>query len=175
VSIFLLAACPVRELCRINVCDVPEMYEVLRTAYKGNAYQSPLSAPRLFDTRHLSDTHGINVLRDGHYVSRTSDFILYSVEAEHINRVVAQYGPCELLSYVDVVRSQMVTSYQGRGHCRWSDVSQGTRASSIRATSPRRCAYRFLPFVAWPDCVTQGPATGAYAYYTPRRTFLYLP
>jgi len=38
------------------------------------------------------DTPGINVLRDGHYVSRTSDFIVYSVEAEYINKVVAQYG-----------------------------------------------------------------------------------
>jgi len=58
---------------KINVCDIPEMYETLRTAYK--------------------DTPGISVLRDGHYVSRTSDFILYSVEAEYINKVVALYGP----------------------------------------------------------------------------------
>jgi prephenate dehydrogenase (NADP+) len=43
----------------------------------------------------LLDTPGINVLRDGHYVSRTSDFIIYSVEAEYIHDVVAQYGPCE--------------------------------------------------------------------------------
>jgi len=69
---------------KINVSDVPEMYESLRDAYK--------------------DTPGINVLRDGHYVSRTSDFIVYSVEAEYINKVVAQYGPCELVSYVGVVR-----------------------------------------------------------------------
>lgn len=174
-SIFPFAACLVRELCRINVCDIPEMYEVLRTAYKGNTYQSPLSALYGFDTRRLSDTHGINVLRDGHHVSRTSDFILYSVEAEHISRVVAQYGPCEFLSYVDVVRSQMVTSYQGRGYRRGSNVCQGTRARSIRAISARRCAYRFLPFAAWPDCTTQGPATGAYACYPPSRTFIYLP
>ncbi|KAI0252847.1 prephenate dehydrogenase [Lactifluus subvellereus] len=58
---------------KINVCDLPEMYDSLTAEYK--------------------DTPGIQVLRDGHNVSRTSDFILYSVEAEHINRVVAQYGP----------------------------------------------------------------------------------
>lgn len=30
-------------------------------------------------------------------MSRTSDFIVYSVEAEFIDQVVAQYGPCECL------------------------------------------------------------------------------
>ncbi|KAI0267399.1 prephenate dehydrogenase [Gloeopeniophorella convolvens] len=58
---------------KIHVCDLPEMYESLKAAYEG--------------------TPGITVLRDGHYVSRTSDFIIYSVEAEFINSVVAQYGP----------------------------------------------------------------------------------
>jgi prephenate dehydrogenase (NADP+) len=49
------------------------MYDSLRAAYQ--------------------NTPGINVLRDGHYVSRTSDFIVYSVEAESIHDVVAEYGP----------------------------------------------------------------------------------
>ena len=40
------------------------------------------------------DEPSITVHRDGHGVSRTSDFILYSVEAEFIDNVVAQYGPC---------------------------------------------------------------------------------
>ena len=31
----------VRDLCRINVCDIPEMYESLRTTYKGNTCQAP--------------------------------------------------------------------------------------------------------------------------------------
>jgi len=39
------------------------------------------------------DVPGITVLPDGHYVSRASDFIMYSVEAEFIDPVVAQYGP----------------------------------------------------------------------------------
>ena len=32
------------------------------------------------------------ILRDGHLVSRSSDYIIYSVEAEHIKRVVATYA-----------------------------------------------------------------------------------
>ena len=37
----------------------------------------------------------MNVCRDGHAVSRRSDFTIYSVEAENIDRVVAEYGPCK--------------------------------------------------------------------------------
>ena len=33
-------------------------------------------------------------MRNGHAVARSSDFIIYSVEAESINKVVAEYGPC---------------------------------------------------------------------------------
>lgn len=38
---------------------------------------------------------GLNVMKDGHLVSRQSDFIIYSVEAEFVERVVSQYGPCK--------------------------------------------------------------------------------
>lgn len=34
-------------------------------------------------------------MRDGHLVSRESDFIIYSVEAEYLDAVVKEYGPCE--------------------------------------------------------------------------------
>jgi prephenate dehydrogenase (NADP+) len=40
------------------------------------------------------DTPSVRVLPDGHHVSRTSDFIIYSVEAEYLEAIVAQYGPC---------------------------------------------------------------------------------
>ena len=33
-------------------------------------------------------------MRDGHAVARSSDFIIYSVEAASIDKVVAEYGPC---------------------------------------------------------------------------------
>ncbi|KAI5118747.1 hypothetical protein M0805_008147 [Coniferiporia weirii] len=58
---------------KIHVCDRPEKYEQLVLEWQ--------------------DTPGVFVLPDGHHVSRTSDFIIYSVEAEFIDRVVAQYGP----------------------------------------------------------------------------------
>jgi len=50
--------------------------------------------PPLLLTLRLPDAPAITVLRDGHLVSRAADFIMYSVEAEFIDNVVAQYGPC---------------------------------------------------------------------------------
>lgn len=35
----------------------------------------------------------VQILRNGHYISRSCDFIIYSVEAENIDGIVAQYGP----------------------------------------------------------------------------------
>ncbi|KZT21141.1 Prephenate dehydrogenase [Neolentinus lepideus HHB14362 ss-1] len=58
---------------KIHVCDIPSKYEEIKAEYAG--------------------VPGITVLPDGHRVSRTSDFIVYSVEAEYIDRVVAEYGP----------------------------------------------------------------------------------
>ncbi|KAJ7601697.1 hypothetical protein FB45DRAFT_913945 [Roridomyces roridus] len=58
---------------KIHVCDLPSKYEQLKTEYAG--------------------VSGVTALPDGHAVSRSSDFIVYSVEAEFIDRVVAQYGP----------------------------------------------------------------------------------
>ncbi|KAI0093716.1 Prephenate dehydrogenase [Irpex rosettiformis] len=58
---------------RIFICDLPSKYEALQKTYENNP--------------------SITVLRDGHAVSRISDWIMYSVEAEYIDRVVAEYGP----------------------------------------------------------------------------------
>lgn len=33
------------------------------------------------------------IVRNGHYVSRVSDYIIYSVEAEFFDKIVAEYGP----------------------------------------------------------------------------------
>jgi len=33
-------------------------------------------------------------VENGHLVSRRSDFIIYSVEAEYVDEVVKSYGPC---------------------------------------------------------------------------------
>ena len=43
-----------------------------------------------------SDQPNIYPMKDGHAVARSSDFIIYSVEAEFIEKVVAEYGPCTL-------------------------------------------------------------------------------
>ncbi|KAG6334093.1 hypothetical protein ID866_4998 [Astraeus odoratus] len=58
---------------KINVCDRSDKFESLKATYQG--------------------VPGITVHRDGHAVSRISDFIMYSVEAEHIDKIVAEYGP----------------------------------------------------------------------------------
>ncbi|KAF7322436.1 Prephenate dehydrogenase [Mycena chlorophos] len=65
---------------KINVCDLPTKYEALKAEYEG--------------------VSGIVVLKDGHAVSRSSDFIMYAVEAEFIERVVAEYGPSTKLNAI---------------------------------------------------------------------------
>ncbi|CCO29071.1 prephenate dehydrogenase (NADP+) [Rhizoctonia solani AG-1 IB] len=57
----------------INVCDRPENFDRL--------------------TQDMKNVRGINVMRDGHRVSRTADWIMYAVEAQFMDKVVAEYGP----------------------------------------------------------------------------------
>jgi len=49
----------------------------------------------------LIDTSGVYPQKDGYAISRSSDYIIYSVDAEFIERVVVQYGPCEYRSTQD--------------------------------------------------------------------------
>ncbi|KAF8167568.1 prephenate dehydrogenase [Crassisporium funariophilum] len=58
---------------KICVCDLPEKYDELVESYAGVSNIFPM--------------------QDGHAVARSSDFMIYSVEAEFIDQVVAQYGP----------------------------------------------------------------------------------
>ena len=48
----------------------------------------------------------INVVENGHLVSRRSDFIIYSVEAEYVDDVVRTYGPCRAPPITDVCLSE---------------------------------------------------------------------
>ncbi|KKY14321.1 putative prephenate dehydrogenase [Phaeomoniella chlamydospora] len=64
----------------VNACDTPEMYEKLRQEYESKKK--------------------INILPNGHFVSRMSDWIVYSVEAELIDKIVAQYGPSTKLGAI---------------------------------------------------------------------------
>ncbi|OCT51187.1 putative prephenate dehydrogenase [NADP(+)] [Cladophialophora carrionii] len=58
---------------RVNACDRPDKFQTLREEYENEK--------------------GINILPNGHLVSRASDWVIYSVEAELIEKIVAEYGP----------------------------------------------------------------------------------
>ncbi|EXJ92880.1 prephenate dehydrogenase [NADP+] [Capronia epimyces CBS 606.96] len=58
---------------RVNACDRPDKFQTLQKEYENEK--------------------GINILSNGHLVSRASDWIIYSVEAELIAKIVAEYGP----------------------------------------------------------------------------------
>ena len=57
---------------RVVACDRVENYESVRARFANENFE---------------------VLRDGHLVSRISDFIIYSVEIANIDKVVSLYGP----------------------------------------------------------------------------------
>ncbi|KAI1143652.1 prephenate dehydrogenase [Hypoxylon sp. FL0543] len=65
---------------RVIACDKEEAYESLRKEFAGR--------------------NNIQILRNGHLVSRASDYIIYSVEAAAIDRVVAEYGPSTKLGAI---------------------------------------------------------------------------
>ncbi|KAL9092572.1 MAG: hypothetical protein Q9165_004376 [Trypethelium subeluteriae] len=60
---------------RINACDVPSKFGELRKLFEGN--------------------DNVVICPNGHSVVWVSDYIIYSVEAENIDAVVAEYGPCK--------------------------------------------------------------------------------
>lgn len=61
------------DMVRVNACDRPEKYESLLGEFKCRP--------------------NVCILPNGHLVSRASDYIIYSVEAEGLDKVVALYGP----------------------------------------------------------------------------------
>ncbi|KAK1751606.1 hypothetical protein QBC47DRAFT_390526 [Echria macrotheca] len=65
---------------RIMACDREEKYDDLIKEFSGN--------------------RNIQILRNGHLVARASSYIIYSVEAAAIGRVVAQYGPSTRLGAI---------------------------------------------------------------------------
>ncbi|KPM39910.1 putative prephenate dehydrogenase [NADP(+)] [Neonectria ditissima] len=65
---------------RVLACDREENQESLQKEYAGN--------------------NNIEICRNGHYVSRASDYIIYSVEAAIIDRVISQYGPSTKLGAI---------------------------------------------------------------------------
>ncbi|KXX75248.1 putative prephenate dehydrogenase [NADP(+)] [Madurella mycetomatis] len=65
---------------RIMACDKEEKYDEL--------------------VQEFGNHPNIQILRNGHLVSRASSYIIYSVEAAAIGRVVAQYGPSTRLGAI---------------------------------------------------------------------------
>ena len=120
-------------LHRINVCDLPSKYADLQ--------------------RDFAATPNVTPLLDGHAVSRSSDFIIYSVEAEFIDRVVQDYGPCKFLLFMAHIKSPFVLSpgYSNETSCDSSrpDFRQGSRKGGIREVSSFRYTHRVLSFFAW--------------------------
>jgi prephenate dehydrogenase (NADP+) len=43
-------------------------------------------------------------MQNGHFVSRCSDFIIYSVEAKNIDAVVKAFGPCMSPAWVGATK-----------------------------------------------------------------------
>lgn len=119
------------------------------------------------------DDESIHVYETGHLVSRISDFIIYSVEAEYIGQVVKEYGPCK--SYFDVVIYFEVlnlivptfSSYKGRSDSRRTDFGESAREGSVRSALARRCRYHLIALPAWAphqsgrasvgECIAQRP------------------
>ncbi|KAK3990213.1 hypothetical protein QBC44DRAFT_325883 [Cladorrhinum sp. PSN332] len=65
---------------RIIACDREEKYDEL--------------------VQEFADHNNVQILRNGHLVSRASNYIIYSVEAAAISRVVAQFGPSTRLGAI---------------------------------------------------------------------------
>ncbi|KAF8539722.1 hypothetical protein BDD12DRAFT_836626 [Trichophaea hybrida] len=65
---------------RVNACDRPDKYESLKAEF--------------------AEIKNVHIYSNGHLVSRQSDYIIYSVEAELIDAVVAQYGPSTKLGAI---------------------------------------------------------------------------
>lgn len=66
-------------LTRVVGCDRPELFEETKAKCANESFQ---------------------VLENGFFVARVSDYVLYNVEAENIARIVAMYGPATKLGAI---------------------------------------------------------------------------
>jgi len=92
-------------LARIHVCDLPEKYERLKGDFAGSS-SSFFAQLFIYIKNMVLGMPNITPMLDGHAVSRSSDFIAYSVEAEFLEKVVkirSMYVPdfsrlCQVIS-----------------------------------------------------------------------------
>lgn len=117
------------------------------------------------------DIPGIKVFPTGHAVSRSSDFLMYSVEAEFIENVVAQYGPCTFArqSFRLSMYNRISLSYETWRYSRRANVCKSPRKDSFREISSRRRPHYFLPFPSWSYCKSFGTTIGAYSFHVESR------
>ncbi|KXS99538.1 hypothetical protein AC578_4250 [Pseudocercospora eumusae] len=65
---------------RVHACDVPEKFDALKSEFDSRPELKPLQK-------------NVTIFENGHLVSRSSDWIMYAVEAKNMDAVVARYGP----------------------------------------------------------------------------------
>ncbi|KAH7138944.1 hypothetical protein B0J11DRAFT_515687 [Dendryphion nanum] len=65
---------------KVNACDTPDRYDDLVEEFRGR--------PK------------VEIMPSGHFVSRASDYIIYSVEAKNIDAVVKMFGPSTKLGAI---------------------------------------------------------------------------
>ncbi|KAJ8607500.1 hypothetical protein MRB53_040272 [Persea americana] len=83
----------------VNACDIPERYESLRVEFADRVRH--IASVDSQEMKHAeSQQKNVTIMSNGHLVSRSSDWIMYSVEAKNIDAVVALYGPSTKLGAI---------------------------------------------------------------------------
>lgn len=133
------------------------------------------SPPFHLGSNQRPDLPGVVPMRDGHAVSRSSDFIMYSVEAEFIDKIAAEYGPCTYVALMNPFTLLLPCSHQGQRNRSWPDVRQGSGEGRLRETPPCRYSYRLLSLFARSNCLPGWPALSTlfsnYASHSKQRSF----
>jgi len=105
---------------RILVCYLPEKYEKLKTDFSSTLLYL-LSCSKAHFTMLFVNRYTMSPPSEGWIVkTRSSDYIIYSIEAEFIQRVVAQYG-------IGEDKIQVSTHFSHESECNrcWPDICQG--------------------------------------------------
>jgi len=105
---------------RIIVCDLPEEHEKLIIDFS-SMFLPLLSCFKAQLTMLFVNRYTMSPPSEGWIVkTRSSDYIIYSIEAEFIQRVVAQYG-------IGEDKIQVSTHFSHESECNrcWPDICQG--------------------------------------------------
>ena len=108
---------------RVHACDKAERYNELKEEFSGRVLRPGIYA--VYRRVAKSYQKNVHIFPNGYLVSRSSDYIIYSVEAEAIDMIVAQYGPCMPPCVFSMIMSNGL-SHEARCHCWRSDLMQGS-------------------------------------------------